>query len=251
VNVLQRFERRLGGLVEGAFAKVFQSGVEPVEIAGALARECDDRKAIGPARVLVPNQFIVELADSDYGRLEPYSQPLSDELALMVREHADQQHYTFVGPVRVTLERDSDLTVGTFRIRSGVRAETERDDATTPAPVPTPAPRLPATGPRLVLEAGPPPLSGLTEDGSGAAELRLTGRALIGRSPESTVQLSDTGVSRRHAELTEVGGDWWLADLGSTNGTLVNGRPVTRTDLRDGDRIELGSTVLIFRHQGG
>jgi Protein of unknown function (DUF3662)/Inner membrane component of T3SS, cytoplasmic domain len=241
VNVLQRFERRLGGLVEGAFAKVFQSGVEPVEIAGALARECDDRKAIGPARVLVPNQFTVELAGPDYARLEPYAEPLSDELALMVREHADQQHYSFVGSVLVTLERAPELTVGTFRVRSGVRADDIGDDD-------PPPPLVSLPGPRLVLVAGPPAVKGLTEAGDGIHELRLTDRrVVIGRSPEATLQLADTGVSRRHAELAPVGGAWWVADLGSTNGTAVNGRPVTRAELADGDRLELGTTVLVFR----
>jgi hypothetical protein len=89
VGVLQRFERRLGGLVEGAFAKVFKGDVQPVEIASALQRETDDRKTVvGQGKVLVPNDFVVELGRQDFDRLNPWAEPLGDELAAMVREHA-------------------------------------------------------------------------------------------------------------------------------------------------------------------
>src|SRR5438067_2607614 len=102
VGVLQRFERRLGGLVEGAFAKVFKGEVQPVEIASALQREADDRKTVvGEGKVLVPNDFVVELGARDHARLDPWADPLGRELAAMVREHAAEQGYTFVGPVRV------------------------------------------------------------------------------------------------------------------------------------------------------
>src|SRR3954471_13168862 len=123
VGVLQRFERRLGGLVEGAFAKVFKGDVQPVEVAGALQRETDDRKTVVAAgKVLVPNDFVVELGQHDFDRLQPWAEPLGDELAAMVREHAAEQGYSFVGPVTVGLELMPNVATGTFRIRSGVSA---------------------------------------------------------------------------------------------------------------------------------
>jgi len=92
VGVLQRFERRLGGLVEGAFARVFGGVVQPVEVAAALQREAADKKAVvGQGRVLVPNSYVVELGASDAGRLGEYDEPLRAELASMVREHAEEQ----------------------------------------------------------------------------------------------------------------------------------------------------------------
>ena len=100
MGVLQRFERRLGGIVEGAFARVFKGGVEPVELAGALTRECDERRARGAKRTLVPNDFTIHLSEPDFERLAPYRQALSDELATLVREHAAAQRYTFVAPGR-------------------------------------------------------------------------------------------------------------------------------------------------------
>src|SRR3954464_7592404 len=123
VGVLQRFERRLGGMVEGAFAKVFKGDVQPVEVAVALQRETDDRKTVvGQGKVLVPNDFVVELGDHDFERLNPWAQQLGDELAAMVKEHAGEQGYSFVGPVKVALERMDGVDTGTFRVRSGVLA---------------------------------------------------------------------------------------------------------------------------------
>ncbi len=120
MGVLQRFERRLGGMVEGAFARVFKGGVEPVELAGALTRECDERRARGAKRTLVPNDFTIHLSDPDFERLAPYRQALSDELATLVREHAAAQRYTFVAPVVVHLELDAELSVGRYLVRSDV-----------------------------------------------------------------------------------------------------------------------------------
>src|SRR5690348_16342771 len=114
VGVLQRFERRIGGLVEGAFAKVFKGDVQPVEIASALQRETDDRKTVvGQGKVLVPNDFVVEVGQHDHDRLSPWADPLGEELAAMVREHAAEQGYSFVGPVTVVLELMPDVDTGT------------------------------------------------------------------------------------------------------------------------------------------
>lgn len=227
MGVLSRFERRLEGLVEGTFAKLFRGGVEPVEIAKALQREAEDKKAISTHRTLVPNDFVVELGETDHAKLKPYEAPLGSELAAMVREHASERRWAFVGPVRVRLEEHDDIDTGMFRVRSQV---VEGD----PDPVPT----APAKGqPRLRIEAG-----------AGAPnEIPLTRDVLsIGRSSSSDVRLDDSGVSRRHAEVRLEGDDVVLVDLGSTNGTNVNGRGVERARLASGDRIELGSTVLVY-----
>jgi len=99
--VLLRFERRLEGMVEGAFARVFKGVVEPVEVAAAIQKEAADKKAIlGPGRILVPNDYTVELGSSDYARLSPYADPLGTELGVMLQERAVTQGWHFVGPVR-------------------------------------------------------------------------------------------------------------------------------------------------------
>ncbi|MGG8409096.1 DUF3662 domain-containing protein, partial [Streptomyces sp. 12297] len=119
MGVLKRFEQRLEGLVNGTFAKVFKSEVQPVEIAGALQRECDNNATIwNRERTVVPNDFIVELSAGDYERLSPYSGQLGDELAGLVRDYAKQQRYTFMGPIKVQLEKADDLDTGLYRVRS-------------------------------------------------------------------------------------------------------------------------------------
>lgn len=255
MGVLQRFERRLEGLVEGAFARVFKGEVHPTEIAQALQRESDDRKAIvSDHRVLAPNDFVVELGQHDYDRLSPYEAPLGDELAAMIREHADEEGYTLLGPVSVALECHDDLDTGVFRVRSGVAAGPQVEGAvvrTAAGPGSRPRPRPAAGGlpgtPRLVFAAGGTAPVGSLESHAGERAFRLTrARVLIGRGPDSDLQLADPGVSRRHAELRLEDGVFVLEDLNSTNGTYVNHTPVTLRQLSPGDRIDLGQTTLIF-----
>lgn len=244
MGVLQRFERRLGGLVEGAFAKVFKGGVEPVEIASALARETDDRRAVSSNRILVPNEFAVELASGDHARLAPYTRALCDELAEMVREHAAEQRYTFVGPVNVRLAEAPDLDVGVFRIRSSVAAA---DPAAVGGRRPRTRSSAPGT-PHLIITTRAP--SGGPGAG-GEREYPLDAETtVIGRSVECDIRLNDTGVSRRHGEIRRLpDGQFLYVDAGSTNGSLVNGRAATQVKLMNGDRIELGTATVEFRRE--
>jgi hypothetical protein len=241
VGVLQAFEKRLGGLVEGAFAKVFKGDVQPAEIASALQREADDRKAIVAAgRVLAPNDYVVELGDHDYARLEEWAEPLGAELAAMVREHAAESGYSFVGTVQVRFELHPDVGTGVFRVRSSQVATTE--PAAPPVAVPARPPRPAPDGafplrPRLIVAVG-------DEESAYFLTHPVT---VIGRAVESDLRVEDPGVSRRHAELRYADGEVELIDLGSTNGVTVNGKPAGRSPLRDGDRIDVASTTLIFR----
>ncbi len=299
---LQRFERRLEELVHGAFGRVFKDQVEPVEIAAALQRECDDRKAVvGSQRILVPNEFFVELGTSDYERLSPYGGPLGQELAAMVSEHAAEQRYAFVGPVTVTLEQVDDLGTGFFRVRSGVTSTGQRRSAKTPPaparpqvqppappraspsaapPAPPPAPAAPvaaAPAPLLGREGrkpaaprpparnaaaddatvavSPPPMPRLLVPVPGDPErhsmnVLTSANITIGRGVDADLRLPDTGVSRRHAQLRRHGDGYVIIDMGSTNGTSVNGRNVSEHQLRNGDRIEIGTTTMVYRDDG-
>jgi hypothetical protein len=232
VGVLQRFERRLEGLVEGAFARAFGGVVQPVEVAAALTREAADKKAIvGQGRVLVPNDYVVELSAADAERLTEYDEPLRKELGDMVTEHAQEQGWSFVGPVRVRFASVEDLGTGVFRVRSAVMA----------APG-GPAAAAPAAGEhssrRLELVSG-------SETGR---IIRLTPPSLvIGRGADADLRLADTGISRRHAELHISDEAVELVDLQSTNGTNVNGRRIERVVLSDGDQISLGASAIVYR----
>ncbi|KWW97880.1 hypothetical protein TH66_20970 [Carbonactinospora thermoautotrophica] len=226
MGVLQRFERRLQGLVDGAFAKAFKAEVQPVEIASALQRECTDRAAIvSRGRTIVPNDFVVELGHHDYERLSVYAQPLCSELASMVTEYAQEQGYSFVGPVQIRFERVDDLETGMFRVRSQALAGV----------VPMAAAAPPAGRPVAYLEI------------NGARHPLTKPVMTIGRGLDVDLRIEDPGVSRRHAEIRAGGDTAIITDLGSTNGVIVDGRPVDQAPLRDGSVIILGNTTLIFR----
>ena len=233
MGVLQRFERRLEGLVEGAFARVFGGVVQPVEVAAALQREAADKKAIvGAGRVLVPNAYVVELGPHDHERMTEYDEPLRAELASMVREHADEQGWSFVGKVRVAFELVEELDTGVFRVRSAVAAD---------APIAREHATQGVGRPRLVL----PPGSGSPE----RTVLLTKSVTVIGRGADADVRLHDTGVSRAHLELRLEDDQVRLADMRSTNGTLLNGQPVRSAVLSDGDRIEVGATPMVFKRE--
>jgi Protein of unknown function (DUF3662)/FHA domain len=247
LGVLQRFERRLEGMVEGAFARAFRSELQPVEVASAVQREMDDRAAIvAKGRTLVPNDFVVELAESDHDRLDVYAESLGVELANLARDYAKEQGYSFVGPVRMRFEGVPDMTTGTFRIRSGViRGSTiEGGEIRLPASdLPRPGGRGFPGHPRLLVSAPGAPGAG---DNQHTYELQ-TPVTLLGRGTDCDLRLVDPGVSRHHAELRVEPDQVVLVDLGSTNGTFVNGQPVRRVGLTDGTQVSLGRTTLVFR----
>jgi len=213
---LQQFEERLERLVEGTLAKPFRSNLQPVEIGRRLTREMDLHRRVGVRGLIAPNAFAVTLAPADVERFSNFIDALSRELSDAAREHAKNEGYLFVGPVEVEIFEGSTLKPGRFTVEAEVR-----EDA----------------------------------DGGFLAELVLTdGRRVqigseplvIGRLPECGVVLADSNVSRRHAELRRSGDSVVLTDLGSTNGTRVNGAPIRERVLVSGDEVSVGSTRLIF-----
>jgi hypothetical protein len=232
VGVLQRFERRIEEMVNRPFARAFKAEVQPVEIASALQRECDDRAAIvARGRTMVPNAFTVALGPHDHERLNVYAEALAQELAAMVREHAEEQRYVFIGPVSVAFERDDELPTGRFQVRSAAEAGATAAEMSTGVPAA-------ATG------------TGIPWVEVGATTYALA-RAVtrIGRGADTDLRIDDPGISRNHAELRRSGGDVTVVDLGSTNGVVVDGQPVGEQRLKDGARVQLGSTTMIF-HDG-
>jgi hypothetical protein len=250
--VVQRFEQRLGGLVEGAFARVFKGEVQPVEVAGALRREADARRTIVDAdRILTVNAYTIRLGDQDFRRLDEWADPLTRELATMLREHASEERYSFVGPLSVTLEHDPAIPTGTFRIDSAMAAGAT---ATPPsAAVSTPGPAGASLGRHDVITVpAASPASGRPRLSLDGREQPLTGRVtVIGRGGEADIRVEDPGVSRRHAEVHVVDDDVEVLDAGSTNGTKVNGTAISRARLVDGDQITVGSTTIRFNRDRG
>ncbi|MFF8291588.1 FhaA domain-containing protein [Streptomyces sp. NPDC016309] len=281
MGVLKRFEQRLEGLVNGTFAKVFKSEVQPVEIAGALQRECDNNASIwNRDRTVVPNDFIVELSAPDYERLSPYSGQLGDELSGLVRDYAKQQRYTFMGPIKVHLEKADDLDTGLYRVRSRTLASSTSQSQAPAGPAghagpgappagrpggygypPAAAPPMPAAPPPGAGRppaAGRPPGAGHVPGAQVRRWIEINGTRhqisrptlVLGRSTEADVRIDDPGVSRRHCEI-RTGTPSTIQDLGSTNGIVVDGQHTTRATLRDGSRIVVGSTTIVYRQAEG
>lgn len=291
MGVMKRFEQRLEGLVNGTFAKVFKSEVQPVEIAGALQRECDNNATIwNRERTVVPNDFIVELSAPDYERLSPYSGQLGDELSGLVRDYAKQQRYTFMGPIKVHLEKADDLDTGLYRVRSRTLASSSSQQGQqTPqghvgqsghpgqgrpaAPQPTggygyppsSVPPMPAAPPpgggrpgAPTTDRRPPAAPGVMPSAQVRRWIEINGTRhqisrptlVLGRSTEADVRIDDPGVSRRHCEI-RTGTPSTIQDLGSTNGIVVDGQHTTRATLRDGSRIVVGSTTIVYRQAEG
>lgn len=255
MGVLGKFEQRLEELVRGGFAKVFRGQVEPVEIAAALQRECDQRKAVmGPGRVAVPNKYEVLLSSSDAERLLPFAGALSRELAAMIREHAEAEGWQFFGDVEVELLDDPGLDSGVFRVHGRVDSGEQGANASSGSSRSggdQQAGDLRRRRPRLVISTGGDAMLGSGQaDGNEVVHMLRSRTTVLGRSGDAGLRLTDTGISRLHAEvrLGDEGAE--LVDLGSTNGTLLNGRTVQRAPLHDGDRVRVGSTDLVFRLDG-
>src|SRR3712207_3085327 len=110
VSVLQRFEKRLEGMVEGAFAKVFKGVVHPVELLNAMQREAlAQRTQLSGGRVLVPNHYVIELSPADHTRLAPYASALARELAQSHAEYIGEQGWAVYGDVMVQVARGDAL----------------------------------------------------------------------------------------------------------------------------------------------
>ncbi|TQN28642.1 type III secretion system (T3SS) inner membrane Yop/YscD-like protein [Haloactinospora alba] len=251
MGVLQRFERRLEGIIEGTFARAFKSELQPVEVASAVQREMDERAAIvAQGRTLVPNDFVVELSGEDRERLEVYADSLGQELSKLARDYATEQGYSFVGPVRVHFQAEEGLQTGRFRIRSGVIRGSTVESGEIRQPVsdqPRGEQSVPGQ-PRLLISPGGATTEGATASHGQQQAFELnTQVTLLGRGTDCDLRLVDNGVSRHHAEIRVEDNDASLVDLGSTNGTFVNGEQVQRVRLVDGTRISLGRTTMTFR----
>ena len=215
---LSGFERRLERVVEGVFARAFRSGLQPVELGRRLVRVMDGERSLDVhGRPMAPNHFVVRLSPEDHARFEEVGDALVRELAGAARQHARDEGIGFLGPVGVELRTDPELRTGRFELDASYAGG--GGTANPPA--------------RLVLPDG--------------REVPLgDGPVRIGRLPTCAVVLNDPNTSREHAEVVPAGGSYEITDLGSTNGTKVNGVPVQRHVLGDGDHITIGVSTLRF-----
>ncbi|WP_312178906.1 DUF3662 and FHA domain-containing protein [Arthrobacter sp.] len=233
MGLLDNVERGIERMVRGAFSTGTSGRVEPLELAIALRRELDEKSmTLGQGRTLAPNVFTARLSDDDFARAQEWGAPLAEELCDVVIKHARSQSYTLQGPVRVSFTRDSSLKPGSLEIDS----TTEKSRVASPRHPQPPAPRQSPTRMQPVLDI----------DGQ-RYSLNATS-VVLGRSSEADILVDDTGVSRRHLEIRTENGTVRAVDLGSTNGSYVNGQKVQgETILTDGSTITMGRTRIVFR----
>lgn len=246
MTVLKSLETKIAGMVEGAFGRAFRSELRPVEIARKLAREMDEHRTVSVSRTYVPNEYSVYVSSQDRERFADWEHALLKELEGYLLEHARLERLALLSRPQVEFQTDERLSLGEFGIQARLvrapqdpRSEPEQGDAGN---------TMIYSAERLRDAARP--------DTSGSRALVLYGGkrlvvassgAVMGRSRDCDIVLTDSNVSRRHAEIRPGNGGWVLADLGSTNGVLLRGRRVKgEAPLKGGERIELGTTEVRF-----
>ncbi|MDJ0348733.1 DUF3662 and FHA domain-containing protein [Cryobacterium sp. PH29-G1] len=216
MGILDNFEKGLERAVNGAFAKTFRSGLQPVEITSALRRELDTKAAVvARDRILAPNRFTVRMSHTDYARMSALGVTLIDELTALVQKHGTEQGYQFTGGIDITLQDDRSLSEGMVQIDSSSVKSTV---AWTPI--------LDINGTRYPL---------------------VKARTVIGRGSDADITVDDTGTSRRHVEILWDGSRAQVRDLGSTNGSQLNGSPVSQAILEPDSVVTIGRTRIVFR----
>jgi Protein of unknown function (DUF3662)/FHA domain len=249
MSVLRSLENKIAGLVEGTFSRAFRSEVRPVEIARKLAREMEEHKSFSVSRTYVPNEYRVFLSPRDRERFADYEKALGEELAGYLLEHARRERLAMLSRPVVEFETDERLGLGEFGIQTRVvpppgeahHAEPEEQSGRT----------MIYSSAERVAE----PLQEHARVRARRALLALDGRRMvvgpagvtIGRSRQSDIVVDDPNVSRQHAEIRPRGGSWVLTDLGSTNGSILNGRRIDGPEvLKPGDQIEIGTSAMTF-----
>src|SRR5256885_4758917 len=249
MSVLRNIEHKIEGLFEGVFGRAFRTHVQPVELARKLVKEMEDHRVISVSRVYAPNEYTVYLAPSDREQFASYEDSLRSELQQYLAENARRERYELLSDPVVAFEPDDDLEMGEFGIATRM--------VQTAAPQPGEPPSQPQPGATMVYRKPVETEAVSAEElGLGREIVSLTadgtkheledGKAVIGRSKDSDIQLADPNVSRHHAEVRQEGAAYWIVDLDSTNGMEVNGRRQKRGKLRQGGRIRPRSTQPPF-----
>ena len=249
-------------LVEGVFGRAFRKQVHPVEIAKGLTKQMDENRMVSVSRTYAPNDFTIHLSKADAESIQAYQDALRDELIQYASTHAQSKSYHLMTPPKVRFVTEDSLRFGEFGVTAKLTGgdgprekdapndtsgqtrifrsektggEAEGRDQGTSAISAEEARRhgLVREIVELVLEDGPYPLEG-------------RGPWSIGRSEENDIVIRDPNVSRRHAKLSRLENGFVIEDLGSTNGTLLDGAPIDRERIESGDELTFGGVTGRF-----
>ncbi|PQZ90243.1 hypothetical protein CQ018_14705 [Arthrobacter sp. MYb227] len=241
MGLIDNVERGLEKLVTSVFRGAGGSEVKPVEIATRLRNSMDAKSlTISQERTLAPNSFMVRLSESDFAKAREWGSPLAQELCSIAMEHAKSQGYTLQGGIEVNFRKDIELRSGVFEVDATTSESNPAGPRLTPAAPPAPA--APPTPPQEPAKLLP------VLDIAGQRYALNHANIVLGRSAEADIPIEDPGVSRKHLKIEQRGTTSWAVDLGSTNGSFVNGqRVVGEAELLDGSNIAMGQTRIVFR----
>ncbi|HEX2053277.1 MAG TPA: DUF3662 and FHA domain-containing protein [Actinomycetota bacterium] len=222
LGLVDEFEKRLERVVEGVFSKAFRSDIEPAELGRRLLREMEAGKSVSVGAVYVPNDYVIRLGPEDFGRFEGLVPTLRTEFATLLKTNAGQRRWRLPGPINVRFEPDEAMKAGRFEVEAFHLAA----DPSDPYP----------SDPDVLVQLGSNQSWRLDSD-----------EVTMGRSSSNGIVVDDPNASRSHARLIRREDGWWITDLDSTNGTLVNEVMIKERRLSHGDRIKIGATELEYR----
>ncbi|HEX2141895.1 MAG TPA: DUF3662 and FHA domain-containing protein [Candidatus Limnocylindria bacterium] len=252
MGILSRLESILQRVFESPAGRLGAS-LQPVSLAKRIERAMDTTKTFGDDGVIVPNQYVLHLNPADYAGFESYRGSLEDDLAHGVLARARRERYTLVARPRVRIVADNVIPRGDIRVAATV---VDEEGARIRADSPLPASSDTMVFARPGHEAASPDSAKrayllVRTDGAPAVQFDLGGALIsVGRASDNDVIVDDPLVSRHHCQLKLQHGAYSFADLGSRNGSFVNGQPVNEVALGPGDIIRIGSTEIEFQVRG-
>ena len=260
MGFLKHIEKRMESLVEGVFGRAFRRQIHPVEIAKGLTKQMDEGRMVSISRTYAPNDFTVHLSKEDTESIRAYQASLNDELIQYASTHAENKNYHLMTPPRIRFETEDTLRFGEF----GVTAKLTGGDG----PREKGAPQDTSGQTRIFrteessggeIDQGTATISAdearrhglareIVEVVLGDEKHQLEGRGpwSVGRSQENDIVIHDPNVSRRHARISRADNGFVVEDLGSTNGTLLDGAPIDRERIEGGDELTFGQSTARF-----
>jgi hypothetical protein len=260
LGFLKHIEKRMESLVEGVFGRAFRRQIHPVEIAKGLTKQMDEGRMVSISRTYAPNDFTVHLSREDTESIRAYQASLEDELIQYASTHAENKNYHLMTPPRIRFETEDTLRFGEF----GVTAKLTGGDG----PREKGAPHDTSGQTRIFrteessgkdIDQGTATISAdearrhglareIVEVVLGDKKHQLEGRGpwSVGRSQENDIVINDPNVSRRHARISRADNGFVVEDLGSTNGTLLDGAPIDRERIEGGDELTFGQSTARF-----
>ena len=258
MGFLKGIEKRMESLVEGVFGRAFRRQIHPVEIAKGLTKQMDEGRMVSISRTYAPNNFTVHLSREDAESIQAYQDSLKDELIQYASTHAENKNYHLMSPPRIRFETEETLRFGEFGVTAkltggdGPREKGAPQDTSGQTRIFKTEETAGGDQGTAAISAGEAQKHGLAKEivevvlDDGTHPLEGAGPWTVGRSQENDITVNDPNVSRRHARISRADDGFVVEDLGSTNGTLLDGAPIDRERIDGGDELTFGQSAARF-----